>query len=66
MSDSGTERMIDVQRAEAVVASFSDECPHAPGEGVGPLTVAECDGCMVRLIAKAITERRVETRGAGR
>ena len=58
MSDSGTERMKDVERAQAVVAALGDACDCDEGDGVSILM--DCDACLTRLIANAISERRME------
>lgn len=51
--DAGAERAQDVKRAEAVVASFAAVCHHDD-----VTSIFECDECMTRLIANAITDRR--------
>jgi hypothetical protein len=59
VSDSGTERMKDVQRAFKVVAEFSENCPDSE-EADDPSPILSCDKCMAKLIANAISERRAE------
>lgn len=62
MTDSGTERMRDVERAFKVVAEFHENCPESE-ERDDPRPILSCEKCMAKLIANAISDRRAEAAG---